>query len=92
VSGGDRTGSSTQVPVVRHAWAPMATSYHARHLMSSFPKVPALAAPTQYQKPPGEAAGSSRASQTGGGGVRRRNGLTGGEVLSAHDYRDEGVC
>jgi hypothetical protein len=28
--GGDRTGSSTQVPIVRRAWVPAALSYHAR--------------------------------------------------------------
>jgi hypothetical protein len=89
VSGGDRTGSSTQVPVVRHAWAPMATSYHARHLMSSFPKVPALVVPTQYRKPPAEVAGSPRASRAKG---KRRSGLIGGEIMSVHDYLDEGVC
>jgi hypothetical protein len=31
MSGGDGMDSSTQVPVVRHAWAPVATSCRARH-------------------------------------------------------------
>jgi hypothetical protein len=30
-SGGDRTDSSTQVPTVRHGWAPMAISCRARY-------------------------------------------------------------
>jgi hypothetical protein len=28
---GDGTNSSTRVPIVRCAWAPVVTSYHARH-------------------------------------------------------------
>jgi hypothetical protein len=68
MSDGDGTGSSTQVSAVRFMWAPVATSYHGRHLMLSFPKVPVLVVPTRYQKPPGEAAQSLRASRAGGRG------------------------
>jgi hypothetical protein len=50
VTGGDGTGSSTQVPVVRRAWAPAAMSYHARHLMSLLPEAPTLVAPTWYRE------------------------------------------
>jgi hypothetical protein len=31
MSDDDGIDSSTQVPTARHAWAPVATSYHARH-------------------------------------------------------------
>jgi hypothetical protein len=34
MSGGDKTNSSTQVPVVRCAWVPVAMSHHTRHSMS----------------------------------------------------------
>jgi hypothetical protein len=37
MSGGDGMGSNTQVHVVSHAWALVATSCCARHLTSSFP-------------------------------------------------------
>jgi hypothetical protein len=50
--GGDGTGSSSQVPVVRRAWAPAAKSYHARHLMSLLPEAPALVVPTRYREAP----------------------------------------
>jgi hypothetical protein len=89
VSHGDETSSSSQVPVIRRMWAPVAMSYHARHLMLPIPEVLALVVPTRYRKPPGEAVGSSRTSQTRGQGL---SGLTAGEILSVHDYRDEGVC
>jgi hypothetical protein len=35
---GNGMGSSTQVSAVRRAWVPVATSYHARHLMTLFPE------------------------------------------------------
>jgi hypothetical protein len=56
--GSDKMDFSTQVPIFRHSLAPMFMSYHARHLMPPFLKVSALVAPTQYRKPPSEAAGS----------------------------------
>jgi hypothetical protein len=31
MSSGDETDSSTQVSAARHAWVPVAMSYHARH-------------------------------------------------------------
>jgi hypothetical protein len=65
LSGGDGTYSSTQVCASRHEWAPVATSYHARHQMSPLPKVPALEVATQYWKPPGEAVESLGASRVG---------------------------
>jgi hypothetical protein len=89
VSDGDGTCSSTQVPVVRWAWAHAAMSCRVRHLMPPFPEALALAAPTQYQKPPRGAARSLRASWAGG---KRRNGSIGGEIMSVHSYRDDGVC
>jgi hypothetical protein len=45
VSDNDGTSFSTQVPVVRHAWVPTATSYRARHLMPPLPKASASAEP-----------------------------------------------
>jgi hypothetical protein len=51
MSGGDGMDSSTQVPVVRRACALAVTSYHVRHVMSSFPKVLALVVPALYQMP-----------------------------------------
>jgi hypothetical protein len=66
MSGGDEMDSSTQVPAVRHTWVHVATSYHARDLMSSFPEVLALVVPTRCQKTLGEAAGNPRASPAGG--------------------------
>jgi hypothetical protein len=88
ISGSDGTGSNTQVLVVRHVWVPAATSHHARHLLPPIPESLVLIAPTRYRKPPGEADGSLRASQAG---WKRRSGLTDGEILSTHDYQDEGV-
>jgi hypothetical protein len=84
MSGGDGMGYSTQVPVVNHVWAPMAMSYCARHLMSPFSMAKALTVPTWYRKPSGEGAGSPRASRSEG---RIWSRLTGGEILSAHEYR-----
>jgi hypothetical protein len=81
--------SSTQVPTVRCAWAHVAMSYHARHVMSPFLEVLALAAPTWYQKPSGEVVGSPSTSQAGG---KRRSRLTGGKILPAHGYQDGGAC
>jgi hypothetical protein len=57
--------------------------------MSPLPEVQALVVPTRYQKPLGEAPGSPRMSRARG---KRWNMLTAGEILSADDYRDEGVC
>jgi hypothetical protein len=50
--------------------------------------LPALV-PTWYRKPPGEAAESPRTSWARG---KRWSGLTGGEIMSTHDYPNEGVC
>jgi hypothetical protein len=85
VSDSDGMGSSTQDLVARCTWAPAATSCCAMHLMSSFPDASTLAVPTQYRKPLGEAAGSPRASRARG---KRRSGLTGGKIMSAHNYRN----
>jgi hypothetical protein len=89
MSGGDRMDPGTQVPAIRLAWAPVATSCCVGHLMSMFPEVLTLVRPTWYRKPQGEATSSPRVSQTCG---KRRNGVTGGEMLFDHDYRDVGVC
>jgi hypothetical protein len=89
MSGDDGMNSNTQVPAVRRAWMPVAMPCRGMHLMSSFPKVPALVVPTRYRKPPAEVAGSPRASRAKG---KRRSGLIGGEIMSVHDYLDEGVC
>jgi hypothetical protein len=88
VSVGDGMGSYTHVPVVRHTWVPAATSCCTRHIMLPLPKARAPIEPTQYRKPTGEADGSLRASRAG---VKRWSRLTGGEILSAHDYLDDGV-
>jgi hypothetical protein len=50
-SGDDGTDSKTQVLPVRCAWVHVATSCHARHLMSSFPVVLTLVVPVWYRKP-----------------------------------------
>jgi hypothetical protein len=42
--GSDRMNSSTQVPVVRYAWVPVAMSYHARHSIMLSPEDPTLVA------------------------------------------------
>jgi hypothetical protein len=39
MSADDGTDFSTQVHVVKCTWAPMAMSYHDRHLILSLPKV-----------------------------------------------------
>jgi hypothetical protein len=83
VLGGDGTCSITQVPVVKHAWVPLAMFRRARHLILLLLEPLALISSTRYQKPPGEADGSLRATQAG---EKRRSGLTGGEILPAHDY------
>jgi hypothetical protein len=57
MSGGDRTDSSTQVPVVRSVWVLVAASYHDMHLMSSFLKIPTPVVHIRYRKTPGEAGG-----------------------------------
>jgi hypothetical protein len=53
VTGDNGTGSSAQVPIVRHAWTLAAMSYCARHLMSSLSEALALVALTQYREAPG---------------------------------------
>jgi hypothetical protein len=83
VSGGDGTGSSTQVPIVRCALVTAATFSRARHLMPLIPEVPALVGPTQYRKPLGEAAENLRMSQVRG---KRQSGLAGSKILSTHNY------
>jgi hypothetical protein len=87
--GDDGMDSSTQVPTVKCVWVHVATSCHARHVMSPFPEVLALVALSWYQKPFGEVVGSLSTSQTGG---KRRIGLTCGKILLAHGYQDGGAC
>jgi hypothetical protein len=81
-------GSSTQGTIARRTWVPATTSHRARHLMLPLLEALAPIVPTRYQKLLGEANGSLRASRTG---RKRWSGLTGVEILSAHNYRDDGV-
>jgi hypothetical protein len=66
MSGGDGMDSDGQVPIIKRVWAPVVTSYHARHLLSSFPEVLALGVPALYRKPLGEAVGNPRVSSARG--------------------------
>jgi hypothetical protein len=61
-------GSSTQVPVVRRVWAPVATSCRAKHLMPPLAEALTLVALIRYRKPLSEADGSPRMSRGGGRG------------------------
>jgi hypothetical protein len=87
--GNDRTYSNSQVPAVMRAWAFVAMSCHARHLMPPLLEAPALVVPTRYRKPLVKQRGARERLGLGG---KRQSRLTGGEILSVHDYRDEGVC
>jgi hypothetical protein len=71
MSEGDGMDSSTRVPTARHAWVPVATSYHARHSTSPHPKALVPVEPTRRGKPQDEATGClgpSRAGERGGKG------------------------
>jgi hypothetical protein len=52
VSGGDGMDSSTQVPVIRCAWVPVAMSYRDRNLMPLFPEYLAIVALPSTEKAP----------------------------------------
>jgi hypothetical protein len=52
MSGGDRIYSSTQVPIIRCAWALVVMFYHIWHEMALLPEDLALGALTRYWKTP----------------------------------------